>query len=615
MEIAPEKQNIDRVFSNTTYYIDFYQRDYRWTDEPVRRLLDDVFFIFWEQYHKSKNLDPNEQTIVQYPWYYLNTYVTNAVDGKVYIVDGQQRLTTLSLILMKLYHLAEKFNSKLEGWLKIKIVGQAGYELTFWMNHVAHSECQKNLLEGEDTQNIDTTSGITAVNMVKNFETISKYLDKELKDKHRLETFVFYFLHRLVLINLSVDQTDVSMVFEVINDRGVRLRPYEIIKGKLLGQIDKNELSRDKYNELWENQAKKINDLKEDQLDEFFRFYLKAKFSNTREDGKRFDGDYHRSMFSNDMEEKLGLTHDSDKVKRFLKKEFTYFSNLYAKVLEAYNDAETEFREVYYNGLLSLDAPFQLILSACNLDDKKEKEKIRSISYEVDRYYSLLQLQNVYDSNEFTDSLYRISKAIRGEPSDFRSAFNKELTKRITEGRNMGEVVDPLSYATFKHSGLNINIRFKRYFFARIDYFLAKKMNLPEYPIAGLMAQGPKRGFHIEHILSRNDENLCLFDKDEDRFEQERNRLGGLLLLKGKDNISSGNEPYREKLKTYANTLYWNKTLCKDSYKSKLDMDAFNKCYDLDLKPLDQFGPDEVEYRHKVLYKLSTIIWNDHYME
>lgn len=48
MDISPDKQNIDRVFSNTAYYIDFYQRDYRWTDEPVLRLLDDIFFKFKE---------------------------------------------------------------------------------------------------------------------------------------------------------------------------------------------------------------------------------------------------------------------------------------------------------------------------------------------------------------------------------------------------------------------------------------------------------------------------------------------------------------------------------------------------------------------------------------
>ena len=103
MDVSPEKQNIDNVFANTAYYIDFYQRDYRWTDEPVRRLLDDILFRFKEQYARSSDLDPGEETITtNYPWYFLNTYVTNEVDGRVYVVDGQQRLTTLSLILIKL---------------------------------------------------------------------------------------------------------------------------------------------------------------------------------------------------------------------------------------------------------------------------------------------------------------------------------------------------------------------------------------------------------------------------------------------------------------------------------------------------------------------------------
>lgn len=43
MDISPDKQNIDKVFSNTQYYIDFYQREYKWTQEPVKRLLDDIF--------------------------------------------------------------------------------------------------------------------------------------------------------------------------------------------------------------------------------------------------------------------------------------------------------------------------------------------------------------------------------------------------------------------------------------------------------------------------------------------------------------------------------------------------------------------------------------------
>src|SRR3989442_3909667 len=122
--------------------------------------------------------------------------------------------------------------------------------------------------------------------MVNNNVTVDAWLDRDLRYQHCFETFVFYLLLRVVLINLSVEQTDVSMVFEVINDRGVRLRSYEILKGKLLGQIAKLELDKDDYNGLWERQAGAINAFKEDELDGFFRFYLKGKFASTRKEGQ-----------------------------------------------------------------------------------------------------------------------------------------------------------------------------------------------------------------------------------------------------------------------------------------------------------------------------------------
>ena len=81
------------------------------------------------------------------------------------------------------------------------------------------------------------------------------------------------------------------------------------------------------------------------------------------------------------------------------------------------------------------------------------------------------------------------------------------------------------------------------------------------------------------------------------------------MLLKGKDNISSNNEVYSEKLKSYANTLYWNETLRADSYKSKLDFTGFAVSNNLTFQPLDQFGPNELEERQKLLFDLSSLIW------
>ncbi len=522
MDISPDKQNIDSVFSNTAYSIDFYQRDYRWTDEPVMRLLDDIFHKFKEQYARANDRDPSKETITDYPWYYLNTYVTNVVDGRVYVVDGQQRLTTLSLILIKLRHLAKNHRSKLAGWIDNKVAGQSGFEQEFWMNHVGHSSAQQALFDGVDTKKVNTSSGLTAQNMVKNYETISDWLDRELKDKHCFETFVFYFLHRIVLINLAVEQTDVSMVFEVINDRGVRLRPYEILKGKLLGQINKIELNKGDYNGLWERKAAEINDFKEDELDSFFRFYLKSKFAATRNEGQRFDGDYHRTMFAPDMDKRLNLLRNPANVKAFVKGDFTYYTNLYIKLRRAYAQDQKEFRAVYFNALLDLDAPFLLALSACVPNDPREDEKIRTLAKEIDRYFSLLQVQSAYDSNEFADSLFRISETIREQTvGSYRPAFDDQLKAMIAARRNVQDA-EPLSYAAFKQTGINLNTRFKRYFFARIDEFLAENVNLnPKHPIADLVTKtGAKTGFHVEHILSWNEENKQLFDGDEERFEQ-----------------------------------------------------------------------------------------------
>lgn len=611
MDVQPQNQNIDKLFSNTTFYIDFYQRQYKWSDEPVKRLLDDIFYKFNEEYKKYKELSlPLDQVVSKYGWYYLNTYVTNNVDGKLYIVDGQQRLTTLTLLLLKLRHQAKDFKSKLEGWVSSKIVGLSGYKTDFWMNHEAHKLSMQGLYDGKDAEDIDVSSGLTAQNMVSNYGIISSRLDNELLDLHRLESFIFYFMHRLVLINLNVEQTDVPMVFEVINDRGVKLKPYEIIKGKLLGQISKEELEGLGLNDLWEQQVGSINAFKEDEIDQFFTYYLKAKLADTIGEGRKYDRDYHRVIFS---ENKLKLDHNPSQVKQFLLNDFKYYTNLYAKIYGYYKDAGSNsgYEYVYFNSLTEMDNQFLLILSACSINDPQENEKIKAVAYELDRLFCLLQIQRSYGSNALAVAIYKISLEIRNKDvSQIRSAFDKTLMELLTETRGV-EAGSPLSYGFFKETGIELDKRFKRYFFARVEKFIADntKMNVKHSLYDLVQNTGSVNGFHIEHILADNDENLALFSGDEEKFKSERNRLGGLLLLKGKDNISSNNETYKKKLKTYANTLYWNETLREDTYTKKLDFSNMMTTYKLTFRPMPDFGQTELEERHKLLFDMASFIW------
>lgn len=612
MDVLPNKQNLNTVFGSETFYIDFYQRQYKWNEEPVKRLLNDIFYKFNNEYKRFKDNDTElEQLIGKYSWYYLNTYVTNKIDGKTYIVDGQQRLTTLTLILIKLKHLCTDYRSELGDWVSGKVAGTSGFKKVFWMNHEGHTEVLKSLLdENIVTDDIDTSKGITSVNLLQNFITIDKYLDSEINNKHQLESFVFYFMYRLVLINLSVEQTDVPMIFEVINDRGVRLKPYEILKGKLLGQIDKEELKNLKLDAIWDIQIKEINEINDDAIDQFFINYLRAKYANTIGESRKFDQNYHRVLFSDEFKKNLDLDHNPKNVKEFIQNEFKYFTDLYKRLLKYYNTYTEEYKYVYYNSLTEMDTQFILILSCCELNDQQEDQKIKVISKEVDRLFSLLHLQKSYSSNEFTKEIYLISKAIRNKPVDvIRDAFDKSLLSMLEKARG-SKTDSTFSYTFFKETGIELKTRFKRYFFARIERFIADNMDLEmKKSMYDLIRNtGHVNGFHIEHILAKNSENLEIFE-DEEVFDRERNRLGALLLLKGRDNQSSNDEVYENKLKSYANTLYWNETLREDTYKSKLDFKEFIQKYDLNFRHMNKFGPEEVEERHRLLYDMSKIIW------
>lgn len=114
MEVNPEKQNIHTLFSTTNYYIDFYQREYKWKDKTVLQLIDDIFYHFDQGYLDHPDLDPSEENVSNnYAWYYLNTYITNKTGNRMFVVDGQQRLTTLTLMLIALYHMCapDRFDS------------------------------------------------------------------------------------------------------------------------------------------------------------------------------------------------------------------------------------------------------------------------------------------------------------------------------------------------------------------------------------------------------------------------------------------------------------------------------------------------------------------------
>ncbi|MBY0485546.1 DUF262 domain-containing protein [Nitrosomonas sp.] len=623
MEVNPEKQNINKLFSTTNYYIDFYQREYKWTNDEVKTLLDDIFYQFEQSYAKHKDLDASELNVSsKYPWYYLNTYITNKnnTDKRTFVVDGQQRLTTLTLMLLALYRLCtvECLNSPdLGDWLKAKIVGVGvGGKKQFWMAHDKREALMQALFSGGASSENLISDGITARHMIDNFALLQKELSARLTSRHKLDTFIYYFLCQVVIINLEVDPIDVPMIFEVINDRGKRLQSYEILKGKLLGEIDKTEV--DQYADIWDTSLRDLELRSENEVDDFFRTYLRAHFSETRKQGQMFDGPYHRVIFEDTCNNILHIKTNTIGVKEFLKGPFSYYAKLFLKLRRLGEDLQSLIPECYYLSQLNrMDGHIMLALATCGVNDKSEECKIRAVSRAVDRAYVMLQLNRSYESNQFQELLYTLNSLLRNCPTEeIEQRIDERVIVEINSRRNTNNQT-LLSFAQFKQIGYgDYNTTFLRYFFSRIEVFIADSLNwgLRDTLYNYVRGTGKNNSYHIEHILARNNESRALFMNesgfDEELFENERNRFGGLLLLKGVDNQSSGSECYSEKLRTYTgNAPYLAQTLLNDFYKSNSAMNKFIDESGLQFCPVPAFSRESLEKRTELLYEITKKIW------
>ena len=613
MSVQTNETNIQQIFGSTPYYIDFYQREYKWNVEHVKELLNDIFHRFENDYNTS--LDATEDNIDKnYQWYFMSSIITNNYEGRTYIVDGQQRLTTLTLMLIKLVHLVEEYNiPNLKPVLEKNIYGPALSGNTYWMGQDGRSMVLESLLNETDLM----TETSTQANMVTNYQIISRYLDDKIKDKHKLHSFVIYLLNKVLFVNIRIlETTDVPMVFEVINDRGEKLKPYEVFKGELLGQLEKDDIEN-KYHPIWVKSIGPLEGKGEEEPDKFFRYYFRAKYVNTEAKHREFDGNYHRTVFSNDWDQEIQLKKRSKKIKEFLSNSVTYYTNLYYKLIDKDIYVKPFGEYVFYNFLNEQDRQYMLILSACLEKDPDEEEKINEVSRLLDRHFVLLQLYGCYDSNSFTETLMKLNKEIRSQTvAKIHDVFNQQLLDDIS--RVIGtKVQDIFNYAFFKDAGVRLGIRFKRYFFSRIENFIATGID-PSHMLSAdnywdlVRNTGSKTGYHVEHILSNNDENKKMFGYDEDVFQRERNRLGALLLLKGRDNISSGNETYVKKLNTYDNadiSNRWNRTLISSFYHTNKDFHDFMNRYNFNFNAYNNFGPDAVEERQRLLFDMIQQIW------
>ena len=159
------------------------------------------------------------------------------------------------------------------------------------------------LVEGGAVETTDQTRTRIAENFNKvidpYFETFLKGSQPGEYDLVKTTYYLTYLLDRISIVEIRIErQENVAMIFEVVNDRGLGLRPYEILKGKLIGKLigAKKEQANAIWTALQERYFKvKLKNTTETtlDLDLFFQTFFRAKFADTESEYEKFENDYH----------------------------------------------------------------------------------------------------------------------------------------------------------------------------------------------------------------------------------------------------------------------------------------------------------------------------------
>ncbi len=203
----------DIYFSNRgvsiLYKIPIYQRNYAWEREEIYALIKDVY-------------DSLKKSV-----YYIGTLVTYKRDENIYeIIDGQQRLTTIYIILKALG--IENFSNT----------------LTYSARKVSATTIEKMPMFGKEND----------MGILNGFHYAKEALNEIVGNKKaNIETFKFFFLNKVHIIHYRVPKdVDLNHYFEVMNSRGEQLEKHEIVKAKLCEQLIGDDEAMEKFSRIWE---------------------------------------------------------------------------------------------------------------------------------------------------------------------------------------------------------------------------------------------------------------------------------------------------------------------------------------------------------------------------
>lgn len=286
--IEVNKQSVEALLGSgktKPFVIPEYQRPYAWTDEQVETLFEDL----WDFTVTSGGTEREGS-------YFLGSVVSyENEDGEQEIIDGQQRITSLFLLLRAIYTKlvatpasertaeANNFIGKIEPaiWRTNKLTGMVDYKNILLTSRVVNNDGNEILRSILETGHADENA---KDNYSKNYCHFQELFDKHSTGNPLMVyQFIYALLNQAILLPITADTQDTALtIFSTLNDRGLPLSDADIFKAKIYNQLEPDD--KKAFIERWKDLDEQATDANESiqQLFYYNMFYYRALEQDTK---------------------------------------------------------------------------------------------------------------------------------------------------------------------------------------------------------------------------------------------------------------------------------------------------------------------------------------------
>jgi hypothetical protein len=598
-EIDGKGRTIRELLAGRKYSIDYYQREYKWHSKQVAELIADLTAKFLENYEPGHERD----AVATYGHYFLGSIIVSDKNGSKFIIDGQQRLTTLTLLLIYLQHQLEDPEQK--GQIADLIFSQRFGKRSFNMDIPERAACMEALYTGQEIVSNNLPESVS--NIIGRYADVDEYFPAELRD-NPLPYFVDWLIESVHLVEITAySDGDAYTIFETMNDRGLSLSPADMLKGYLLANITDSD-DRGRADKVWKHRTRALQELGKDEDADGVKAWLRSQHADSIRERKRgatpedFDligTEFHRWV--RDHEKRLGLEASHD-FARLIERDFAFYGQWYERLRRASGTPTPGLEAVHFNAEHNFTLQYPVLLAPLRVGDSEEEllRKIRVTS----AYLDILIYRRIWNwrAIDYSTMQYAMFIVMR----DVREKSAPELVSLLRQ-RLDSEAETFLSNDHFYMHGMNR--RQIHRLLARMTDFVETRSGMPSR-YADYSKRGGRDGFEIEHIwANHHDRHTDEFDHPSD-FSEYRNRIGDLLLLPKSFNASFGDLPYADKRDHYDSQNLLARSLHEKAYDHNPGFLRFVKQTGLPFHPHANFLKADLDDRQELYRQLAEQIWS-----